>query len=68
MGIDDNQLIKMQEKMAWLEDLLEKSGKEIVELEDKVLKLERDMRILSSKIAEPSAVRDLKDETPPPHY
>ncbi|WP_277297238.1 SlyX family protein [Succinatimonas hippei] len=68
MGIDDNQLIKMQEKMAWLEDLLERSGKEIAELEDKVLKLERDMRILSSKIAEPSAVRDLKDETPPPHY
>ncbi|MCL1603050.1 SlyX family protein [Succinatimonas hippei] len=68
MGIDDNQLIKMQEKMAWLEDLLEKSGKEIAELEDKVLKLERDMMILSSKIAEPSAVRDLKDETPPPHY
>ena len=51
MGIDDNQLIKMQEKMAWLEDLLEKRGKEIAELEDKVLKLERDMRILSSKIA-----------------
>lgn len=68
MGIDDNQLIKMQEKMAWLEDLLERSGKEIAELEDKVLKLERDMRILSFKIAEPSAVRDLKDETPPPHY
>ena len=68
MGIDDNQLIKMQEKMAWLEDLLERSGKEIAELEDKVLKLERDMRILSSKIAEPSAVRVLKDETPPPHY
>lgn len=68
MEIDDNQLIKMQEKMAWLEDLLERSGKEIAALEDKVSKLERDMRILSSKIAEPSAVRDLKDETLPPHY
>ena len=68
MEVDSQLIIRMQEKIAWLEEMLELSGKENAILFERIEFLEREVKIISSRIAEPDAVRDLKDETPPPHY
>lgn len=68
MEVDSQLIIRMQEKLAWLEEMLELSGKENALLLERIEFLEREVKIISSRIAEPDAVRDLKDETPPPHY
>ena len=54
--------------MAWLEDQLESQGAELSQLYDKLDKLERQFKILYSKVGDPYATRSQKDEVPPPHY
>ena len=65
---ENDQLIALEEKVAWLEDQLESQGAELSQLYDKLDKLERQFKILYSKVGDPYATRSQKDEVPPPHY
>lgn len=65
---ENDKLIALEEKVAWLEDQLESQGAELSQLYDKLDKLERQFKILYSKVGEPYATRSQKDEVPPPHY
>ena len=65
---ENDKLIVLEEKVAWLEDQLESQGAELSQLYDKLDKLERQFKILYSKVGDPYATRSQKDEVPPPHY
>ena len=65
---ENDKLISLEEKVAWLEDQLESQGAELSQLYDKLDKLERQFKILYSKVGDPYATRSQKDEVPPPHY
>ena len=65
---ENDKLIALEEKVAWLEDQLESQGAELSQLYDKLDKLERQFKILYSKFGDPYATRSQKDEVPPPHY
>ena len=65
---ENDKLIALEEKVAWLEDQLESQGAELSQLYDKLDKLERHFKILYSKVGDPYATRSQKDEVPPPHY
>ena len=65
---ENDKLIALEEKVAWLEDQLESQGAELSQLYDKLDKLERQFKILYSKVDDPYATRSQKDEVPPPHY
>lgn len=65
---EKDKLIALEEKVAWLEDQLESQGAELSQLYDKLDKLERQFKILYSKVGDPYATRSQKDEVPPPHY
>lgn len=65
---ENDNLIALEEKVAWLEDQLESQGAELSQLYDKLDKLERQFKILYSKVGDPYATRSQKDEVPPPHY
>ena len=65
---ENDKLIALEEKVAWLEDQLESQGAELSQLYDKLDKLERPFKILYSKVGDPYATRSQKDEVPPPHY
>ena len=65
---ENDKLIALEEKVAWLEDQLESQGAELSQLYDKLDKLERQFKILYSKDGDPYATRSQKDEVPPPHY
>ncbi|HAO91555.1 MAG: SlyX family protein [Succinivibrio sp.] len=65
---ENDKLIALEEKVAWLEDQLESQGAELSQLYDKLDKLERQFKILYSKVGDPYATRSQKDEVPPPHY
>lgn len=61
-------ILKLEERLAYLEDELERSNAFIATLLDDCAKLKDQVRILAVRQGEISAVCDLKDETPPPHY
>lgn len=65
---ENDKLIALEEKVTWLEDQLESQGAELSQLYDKLDKLERQFKILYSKVGDPYATRSQKDEVPPPHY
>ncbi len=65
---ETNKIISLEEKIAWLEDLIDKQSKELSDLYDKMDKLERQFKVLYSKVGDPYATRAQKDEVPPPHY
>lgn len=65
---ENDKLIALEEKVSWLEDQLESQGAELSQLYDKLDKLERQFKILYSKVGDPYATRSQKDEVPPPHY
>lgn len=66
--VNAENLIKMQERIAWLEANLGDANKQIEELFTKIDKLECQVRYLASITEPPPAVRALTEETPPPHY
>lgn len=63
-----NKLIYLQEKVAWLENSNEELTTYVGALVDKIDSLEYKLKVFEQKATNESAVRDLKDETPPPHY
>ncbi|MBO8415527.1 MAG: SlyX family protein [Proteobacteria bacterium] len=64
----EEKILKLEERMAYLEDELERSNAFIAALLDDCAALKDQVRILAVRQGEISAVCDLKDETPPPHY
>ncbi len=61
-------ITELEEKIAWLEDGLERQGQELTKALEALDNLQRQFKLLFSKVSDPYAVRDLKDEVPPPHY
>ncbi|MGN0901688.1 MAG: SlyX family protein [Succinivibrio sp.] len=64
----DENVTKLEEKIAWLEDQLDKMGDELDSVYSRLEKLERQFKLLYSKVGDPFATRSQKDEVPPPHY
>lgn len=64
----ENDMEKMQERLAWMDMTFNETGKYIDDLLDRVDKLERQIKFLASMQEAPAAVRPLSEETPPPHY
>lgn len=64
----DSKIIALEEKIAWLEEQLDTQGRELTNLYDSLDKLQRQFKILYSKVGDPYATRSQKDEVPPPHY
>ncbi|MDO4676743.1 MAG: SlyX family protein [Anaerobiospirillum succiniciproducens] len=64
----ENDMQKMQERLAWMDMTLNDTGKYIDNLLDRVDKLERQIKFLASMQDAPASVRPLSEETPPPHY
>ncbi len=65
---DNDKIISLEEKISWLEDQLDSQGKELSAFYEKLDKLERQFKVLYSKVGDPYATRSQKDEVPPPHY
>ena len=64
----DAKIIALEEKISWLEEQLDTQSTELTNLYDRLDKLERQFKILYSKVGDPYATRSEKDEVPPPHY
>lgn len=64
----DAKIIALEEKISWLEEQLDSQSLELTNLYDRLDKLERQFKILYSKVGDPYATRSEKDEVPPPHY
>ena len=65
---DSEKLVELEEKISWLEAELEKQSNEVTSVYETLDKLKVQFKILYSKVGDPYATRDLKDEVPPPHY
>ena len=63
-----DQLIAMQERIAWLEATNDNLINQLANLYDKLDAMDRKIDYLKSKSSGESAVRPLSEETPPPHY
>lgn len=61
-------MLKMQERIAWLEQNLDETNQLLYSLFERLDKAERQIKFLASMQEPPSAVRPLSEETPPPHY
>lgn len=64
----EERLIALEERIAWLEMLLHNQGAEISALTNRLDDAIRLLKYLSSKTADPYAVRPQSEEEPPPHY
>ena len=64
----DAKIIAQEEKISRLEEQLDSQSMELTNLYDRLDKLERQFKILYSKVGDPYATRSEKDEVPPPHY
>lgn len=64
----DKKIIELEEKISWLQDQVDSQAKELDDLYDLIDKLQRQFKILYSKVGDPYATRSEKDEVPPPHY
>lgn len=64
----EEKIIALEEKIAWLEEQLDAQANELNNIYDKMDKLERQFKILYSKVGDRYATRAMKDEVPPPHY
>uniref|UniRef100_UPI00402AD6FE hypothetical protein n=1 Tax=Succinivibrio sp. TaxID=2053619 RepID=UPI00402AD6FE len=61
----EEKIIALEEKIAWLEEQLDAQANELNNIYDKMDKLERQLKILYSKVGDPYATRAMKDEVPP---
>ncbi len=68
MTQDTDEIIKLQEKVAWLESELEKQSSYLSNLYEKFETMQKNISFLKTKVQDPYATCDEKDEVPPPHY
>ncbi len=64
----DRRIDALEEKVAWLEALLDEQGGELKALQDRLCDMEKAFRALAARIRDPYATRSLDEEVPPPHY
>lgn len=68
MNDHDDLIMRLEEKIAWMQDQLDSQGQELTRALDEIGKLKLQIRTLYQKTGDPYATRDEKDEVPPPHY
>ncbi len=56
----EEKIIALEEKIAWLEEQLDAQANELNNIYDKMDKLERQFKILYSKVGDPYATRAMK--------
>lgn len=65
----ENRLIELEKRVAFLEHLIEELNEALVDQGRLVTALQTRLNAVSEQVkAAGGIVKDLKDETPPPHY
>lgn len=65
----DNRLLKLEERMAYLEDGIESLGRELSEMFKELRMVQAQIKILAKRQEDStSAVCPPSEEVPPPHY
>ncbi len=64
----DSTLIKMQERIAWLEGALQENNHLLEDMAQRLDKAERQIKVLAQLMDTQEHVRPLSEDTLPPHY
>lgn len=64
----DSTLIKMQERIAWLEGALQENNQLLEYMAQRLDKAERQIKVLAQLMDTQEHVRPLSEDTLPPHY
>ncbi len=64
----DSTLIKMQERIAWLEGALQENNQLLEDMAQRLDKAERQIKVLAQLMDTQEHVRPLSEDTLPPHY
>lgn len=64
----DSTLIKMQERIAWLEGALQENNQLLEDVAQRLDKAERQIKVLAQLMDTQEHVRPLSEDTLPPHY
>lgn len=64
----DPTLLKMQERIAWLEGALQENNQLLEDMAQRLDKVERQIKVLAQLMDPQEHVRPLSEDTLPPHY
>lgn len=64
----DPTLLKMQERIAWLEGALQENNQLLEDMAQRLDKVERQIKVLAQLMDTQEYVRPLSEDTLPPHY
>ncbi len=64
----DPNMLKMQERIAWLEGALQENNQLLEDMAKQVDKLERQIKVLAQLVDPQEHARPLSEDTLPPHY
>ncbi len=64
----DPTMLKMQERIAWLEGALQENNQLLEDMAKQVDKLERQIKVLAQLVDPQEHARPLSEDTLPPHY
>ena len=64
----DPTLLKMQERIAWLEGALQENNQLLEDMAQRLDKVERQIKVLAQLMDTQEHVRPLSEDTLPPHY
>ncbi len=64
----DSTILKMQERIAWLEGALQENNQLLEEMAQRLDKVERQIKVLAQLMDTQEHVRPLSEDTLPPHY
>lgn len=64
----DTTLLKMQERIAWLEGALQENNQLLEDMAQRLDKVERQIKVLAQLMDTQEHVRPLSEDTLPPHY
>ena len=64
----DPTLLKMQERIAWLEGALQENNQLLEDMAQRLDKVERQIKVLAQLMDAQEHVRPLSEDTLPPHY
>ena len=64
----DPTMLKMQERIAWLEGALQENNQLPEEMAQRLDKVERQIKVLAQLMDTQEHVRPLSEDTLPPHY
>ncbi|MDT3663927.1 MAG: SlyX family protein [Anaerobiospirillum sp.] len=64
----DPTMLKMQERIAWLEGALQENNQLLEEMAQRLDKVERQIKVLAQLMDTQEHVRPISEDTLPPHY